>query len=31
MVPRKGTNPPLLTPKIAQTIKIQRKIGQKWL
>ena len=27
MVPHKGTKPPLLTPKIAQTIIIQHKIG----
>ena len=30
MVPYKGTKPPLLTPKIAQTIIIQHKIGHKW-
>ena len=31
MVPDKGTKPPLLTPKIAQTIIIQHKIGDKWI
>ena len=31
MVPDKGTKAPLLTPKIAQTIIIQRKIGHKWI
>ena len=31
MVPGKGTKPPLLTPKIAQTIIIQHKIGHKWI
>ena len=31
MVPYEGTKAPLLTPKIAQTIIIQHKIGHKWL
>ena len=31
MVPDKGSKTPLLTPKIAQTIINQHKIGQKWL
>ena len=30
MVPCEGTKHPLLTPKIAQTIIIQHKIGHKW-
>ena len=31
MVPYEGTKPPILTPKTAQTIIIQHKIGRKWL
>ena len=31
MVPYEGTKPALLTPKIAQSIIIQKKIGHKWI